>query len=80
MKESVYNILRKFFIGTITGIRFFCIQIFVWIPIESFFNLLGYRFYWGPFGLLADALLICILAYSMIFSWFYAFSPFKYGL
>ena len=36
--EYLYMILSKFFSGTINGIKFFSIQIFMWIAIELFLN------------------------------------------
>lgn len=75
--QYLYLILSKFFRGTIKGIKFFFIQIFVWIAIELFCNLLGYRFYWGRFGILALSLQICILTYTMLYSWFYSFTPIR---
>lgn len=74
IKQSIYSILSKFSKGTIRGIKFSFIQIFIWIAIERICNLLGYRFYWGRFGILALALLCCIFAYTMLYSWFYSFT------
>lgn len=71
--EYLYMILSKFFIGTIKGIKFFSIQIFMWIAIELFFYMLGFTVNWGRFGVLALSLLICIFAYTMFYSWFYSF-------
>lgn len=68
-------VLLKFLTGTIKGIKFFFIQIFTWVVIETFFYLLGYNCHWGRFGILALSLQICILTYTMLYSWFYSFAP-----
>lgn len=78
MKGKIYTVVLKFLMGTITGIRFFFIQLFLWITIELFLYLsFGYIHNWGRFGVLAIALQMCILAYTMLFSWFYSFIPIK---
>lgn len=71
--EYLYMILSKFFRGTVKGIKFFFIQIFLWIAIELFCYMLGCTFNWGRFGVLALALQICIFAYTMFYCWFYSF-------
>lgn len=75
--QCLYFVLSKFLMGTIMGIKFFFIQIFAWIVIEIFFLLLGYKCHWGRFGILALSLQVCILAYTMLYSWFYSFVPIK---
>ena len=72
--QYLYLILSKFFIGMIKGFKFFFIQILIWIAVELFCNLLGYEFYWERFGILALSLQICILTYTMLYSWFYSFA------
>lgn len=67
-------VLLKFLVGTIKGIKFFFIQIFAWVVIETFFSLLGYNCHWR---MLALSLQICILSYTMLYSWFYSFAPVK---
>ena len=71
--EYLYMILSKFFSGTVSGIKFFSIQIFMWIAIELFFYMLGFTVNWGRFGVLALSLQICIFSYTMFYSWFYSF-------
>lgn len=75
--QYLYLILLKFFSGTIKGIKFFTIQIFMWIAIELFFYMLGFTVYWGRFGILALSLQFCIFAYTMIYSWYYSFIPIR---
>lgn len=75
--QYLYLILSKFFIGMIKGFKFFFIQILIWIAVELFCNLLGYEFYWERFGILALSLQICILTYTMLYSWFYSFAPIR---
>lgn len=81
MKEKIYTVVSKFLMGTITGIRFFFIQLFLWIIIELFLYFsFGYIHNWGRFGILALSLQACMLAYSMLYSWFYSFVPIRYCL
>lgn len=78
MKENAYTILSTFSTATMKGIRFYFIQLFIGIAIELLVSLLGIKLYWGKFGIWAIFLEICILTYTMIYSWFYAFVSLKY--
>lgn len=81
MKGKIYTVVSKFLMGTITGIRFFFIQLFLWIAIELFLYLaFGYIHNWGGFGTLALALQMCMLVYTMLFSWFYSFVSIRHCL
>lgn len=71
--QYLYLILSKFFHGTIKGIKFFSIQIIIWMVIERFLYLIGYRYYYGRFGILAISLLFCVFIYTMLYNWFYSF-------
>lgn len=78
MKENVYMILSKMYNGTTRGVRFFIVQMFVWTAIEALFGSLGGG---GRSSfILYMSLQMCILAYTMIFSLFYSFVPFKHNL
>ncbi len=72
------NILMRFFRQTVLGLRFFFIQLLVWIVLDVLMQLFGFHYYWGRFGFLAMALQFCMLVYSLLYSWFYAFVPLKY--
>ena len=70
----IINSIKRFFIGTFRGIRWFLIQMLVWIFIAMPFSMLGIGEHGGRSGaILAFSLFICIFAYSMIFNWYYAF-------
>lgn len=79
MKGNVFMILAKIYNGTMRGLRFFIVQMFVWMAIylASCVILLPGR---GEFGgmYLMMSLQMCIFAYSMIFSLFYSLASFKH--
>lgn len=71
------NVFIRFILQTVWGLRFFLIQMMVWLVLDLLIRMLGLNLYWGRFGILAFALQICIFTYTLLYSWFYAFVPLK---
>ena len=71
------NMLVRFLLQTVLGLRFFFIQLLVWIVLDLLMQFFGLQYYWGRFGILAMALQFCMLVYTLLYSWFYAFVPLK---